>query len=262
MLERFKSIYSSVLLSLILVGVSLYITHLIVTQGLLVGPIVIVALMGILLLGWMMRDYKMGIYYMFVLSVFMSFINRILPSPVQFGVILDAIASLTFVIMLITDRGKADWSAIKGPITYMYVIVVVYQLLQVFNPNATSFLGWIVAFRANTSFLLFFAFFYLFLSFEEVKKFTMLWIAMASIVAFYGIWQQVFGLTGFELDWVHATEGRTKLLIVWGQQRKFSLLSDPSAFGLFMAFSALSCLILALGPLRGVYRLVLVFLGI
>jgi hypothetical protein len=136
----------------------------------------------------------------------------------------------------------------------------VYQLLQVFNPNATSFIGWIVAFRGNTSFLLFFAFVYLFRSFEEVKKFTTLWLVLAGMVAFYGIWQEYVGLSAAERHWIYSNPGRTDLLVIWGHVRKFSLLSDPSSFGLFMSFSALACLVLSLGPFQGLYRLL--FLGL
>jgi putative inorganic carbon (hco3(-)) transporter len=260
-LEKIKSIYPTVLLVIFLMAGSLYTTHLIVTQNYMIGPMVVFGLAGLLAIGWMFRDYKMGIYFMFIMCVFMSYANRMLGTLFQFGIVLDAVAALTFFIMLFTDRHKRDWSRLKNPITYFYVFIVMYQLLQVFNPNATSFVGWLVAFRANTSFLLFFAFYHLFNSFEEVKKFTILWLVLASLVGFYGIWQEFVGLNVQELKWVYSNPGRTDLLVIWGHMRKFSFLSDPSIFGLFMAFSALACFILALGPYPGIYRLLLTFLG-
>lgn len=263
MLEKLKALYPSLLLFFVLTTLSVGTAHLIVTHGVLIGPVVIIGLLGILLLGWMMKDYKLGIYYMFLLSVFMSFINRMIGTAVvPFGVVLDAIAALTFLIMLFTDRGKKNWSAISAPITYAYTAIVVYQLLQVFNPDATSFIGWVVAFRGNTSYLLFFAFFHLFLSLEEAKKFTILWIVLAGIVGVYGIWQEVVGLNAQELKWIYSNPGRVDLLIIWGHTRKFSLLSDPSAFGLFMAFSGLASFILALGPFKGLYKLIFTILGV
>jgi putative inorganic carbon (hco3(-)) transporter len=254
-LEKIKSIYPTVILVLTLLVGSIYTTHLIVTQGMLMGPLVIGVVGGVLLLGLMLREYKVGIYFMFILAVFMSYINRMSGYPLQFGVALDALAALTFFAMLFTNRHKTDWSHLRSPITYLYIAIVVYQLLQVFNPNATSFIGWLVAFRANTSFLLFFAFYHLFQSFEEVKKFTVLWIVLAAIVAGYGLWQEVFGLNTKELQWVHSTPGRINLLLILGHMRKFSVLSDPSAFGLFMAFSGLSCFVLMLGPFAAIYRI-------
>jgi hypothetical protein len=104
---------------------------------------------------------------------------------------------------------------------------------------------------------LFFAFFHLFLSIEEVKKFTILWIVLGTIVGLYGIWQEYIGLSQAELNWVYSNPGRTDLLVIWGHMRKFSLLSDPSAFGLFMAFTSLAAFILALGPYNNLLRLLL-----
>jgi putative inorganic carbon (hco3(-)) transporter len=260
-LEKLKSVYPSIVLVILLIAGSLFTSHLIATQNYLIGPIVVATLAGILILGWMVRDYKMGIYFMFILSVFMSYANRMLGLQFQFGVVLDAIAGLTFFIMLFTKQHKTDWSYLKNPITYFYVFIVVYQLLQIFNPNAVNRIGWLVALRGNTSFLLFFAFYHLFQSFEEVKKFTMLWIILAALVAIYGIWQEAAGLNVREMQWVYSNPGRTDLLVIWGHLRKFSLLSDPSIFGLFMAFSGLACFILALGPYRGLLRLGLAALG-
>jgi putative inorganic carbon (hco3(-)) transporter len=260
-LEKIKSIYPTVLLVIFLVVTSLLTSYFIVTENYLIGPIVITALISILILAWMIRDYSIGIYFMFILSVFMSFINRMLGATFQFGVVLDAVAALTFIIMLFSALHKTKWAALKNPIIYLYIIIVVYQLLQVFNPNATSFIGWLVAFRGNTSFLLVFVFFALFQSFQEVRKFTVLWIVLATLVGLYGIWQEVAGLNQKELDWVYSNPGRTDLLVIWGHMRKFSLLSDPSIFGLFMAFSALACYILALGPYSGGIRLLLAALG-
>jgi hypothetical protein len=262
MLEKLKSFFPAAVLVVVLLGLSLFTTHLIVTRGPIIGPVVILSLIGILLLGFMLKDYRLGIYYMFVLAVFMSFINRMMGGAVvQFGVVLDAMAGFTFVVMLLTAKGHANWSVLRSPITYLYIVLVVYHLLQLFNPNAVSFLGWIVAFRGNTNFLLFFVFVYMFRSLDEVKKFTMLWLVMAALVGLYGVWQEVVGLNARELRWIYSNPGRTDLLVIWGLTRKFSLLSDPSSFGLFMAFSALACFIFALGPFRGLYKFLLASLG-
>lgn len=254
-LEKIKSIYPTVLLIIALSLGSIYTAYLIVENGIVVGPVVIVSLLGMLLVAWMFKDFKIGIYFMFILGVFMAFINRMLPTPIQFGIVMDAVAGLVFFVMLFTDRDKKEWTALKSSITYFYIAIVVYQLLQVFNPNATSFIGWMVAFRGNTSFLLFFAFFHLFLSFEEVKKFTILWLSLAALVAFYGIWQEYIGLNSNELAWIYSNPGRVDLLLIWGHMRKFSLLSDPSAFGLFMAFSGLACFVLMMGPFSALARI-------
>lgn len=261
-LEKIKSAYPTLLLILFMVGASLFSAHLIATQNVLMGPIIIAGVLSLLILIWMIRDYRIGIYFMFILSVFMSFANRMLGTSIQFGVVLDAVAGLTFILMLFTDQHKKDWSRLNSPITYLYLIIIVYQLLQVFNPNATSFVGWLVAFRGNTSFLLFLAFFHLFHSIKQVRNFTVVWLVLAAMVGVYGLWQEVFGLNAKELKWVYSNTARTDLLVIWGHMRKFSFLSDPSIFGLFMAFSGLACFILTLGPYKPVLRLCLATMGL
>jgi putative inorganic carbon (hco3(-)) transporter len=255
-LEKLKLNYTSILLAVILALVSLLVTYLMANVNMMVGPIIVVLFIGVFLLVGIFMNYKFSIYSCFFISVFMSFANRIYPSPIPVGVVLDALAVLAF-IAIFFDKEEKDWSLLKGPITFLYVVIVIYQLLQVFNPNAVSFTGWLVALRGNTSFLLYLVFFHMFISFEQVKKFTILWIGLATVVALYGIFQEVFGLTEFEKRWVYSSEGRVQLLLIWGHMRKFSLLSDPSSFGLFTGFSGLGCLVLAVGPYKPFYRVVL-----
>ncbi len=258
-LEKIKTVYPTVLLVICLLAGSLVITHLIVTQGMLVAPIAVVGVGGILGLGLMLKEYKLGIYFIFVLSVFMAYINRMAGTNIPFGIVVDAVSGMVFIIMLFSGREKVNWSHLRSWITYLFTVIVVYQLLQVFNPHATSFTGWLVAFRANTAFLLFFAFYHLFQSFDELKRFTHLWLILGLLVGLYGIWQEVFGLNARESYWIYSNPSRLSLYLIWGHMRKFSFLSDPSAYGLFMAFTGLSCFVMMLGPFSALKRIVFGF---
>jgi putative inorganic carbon (HCO3(-)) transporter len=222
----------------------------------MIGPMIVVLFIGVFLLVGIFINYRFSIYACFFISVFMSYANRIYPSPVPMGVVLDALAAIAF-IAIFFDKEETDWKGLRAPITILYTVIVIYQMLQVFNPNAKSFIGWAVALRGNTSFLLFFVFFHMFFSLKQVKKFTILWMSLATAVALYGIVQEFIGLTEFERRWVYASEGRTQLLFIWGHMRKFSFLSDPSSFGLFTGFSGLGALILAVGPYKPLHRVVL-----
>ena len=259
-LGKLKAHYPSILLATILLIVSVTLTYLMVNVELLLGPIIVILLLGVFLLVGIFMNYRIAIYASFFLSVFMSFISRIYVPPVPMGVVLDAFAVLAF-IAIFFNKEERDWRLLKGPITVVYIIIVVYQFLQVFNPNAVGFTGWLVALRGNTSFLLYLVFFQMLSSFEQVKKFTVLWLGLAAAVAFYGIYQEIFGLTSFEKSWVYSSVGRVQLLMIWGHMRKFSFLSDPSAFGLFTGFSGLGCLILAVGPFKSLNRLIFGFLA-
>ncbi len=261
-LEKIKASYPTILLAMILLIVSVAVAYMMANVDLVVGPVVVVLLLGILLVMGIFINYRVAIYASFFLSVFMSWASRIYAPPIPLGVILDLLAVLAFIAIFFAKDEERDWKLLNSPITYLYLVIVVYQFLQVFNPSATSFTGWAVALRGNTSFLLYIVFFQMLSSFEQVKKFTKVWIVLSAAVGLYGIYQEIFGLTYFERNWVYSSEARVKLLYIWGHMRKFSILSDPSAFGLFAGFSGLGCLILAVGPFKSTYRVILAILAL
>ncbi|HEY0656329.1 MAG TPA: O-antigen ligase family protein [Chryseosolibacter sp.] len=254
---RFQSVVVVVLLLL----TSLGITWLIANKGILVGPLTILGLGGIFLVGAILFNYRVGFYFLFWMGMFMFYLDRIYHVPVPLGIVYDALAALVFIALFINNKDKKDWTLFKNPVTIAFCIITAYQLLQFFNPNAVSHVAWLVTLRNNVSFLLYVVCFQLFSSVKEVNRFTVTWIVMASIVAFYGLYQEYVGLTDFEWRWMNASPDRLQLYMIWGKLRKFSMLSDPSSFGLFMAFSCLACIVLAMGPFKGPLKLLLGFIA-
>jgi putative inorganic carbon (HCO3(-)) transporter len=258
-LEKLKNWYPTIVLITVLLLISLAVAYLLATKGIMVAPIVVIGLLGVFVAGIILYDYRVGFYLLFAFGVFMFYIDRIIASPIPQGVVYDALAALTFIALFVNGKDKRDWTFFKNPITITFAVITTYQLLQLFNPYAVSPIGWLVSMRNNTSFLLYVVCFQLFNTLKDVKRFTAVWVTLAMIVALYGIYQELAGLTDFEMRWMHSVPERIQLYIIWGKLRKFSMLSDPSAFGLFMAFTGLACLVLALGPFKAGYRLL--FLG-
>jgi len=250
-----------VIVFILLLLFSVGIAYLIVTKGVIAGPLALVALSGIFLIGVILKDYKVGFYFLFGMGMFMFYFDRIIHIPIPLGIVYDALAGLVFVALFIHNKDKRDWTLFKNPVTIAFIVITVYQLLQFFNPNAVSHVAWLVTLRNNVSFLLYAVCFQLFSSVKDVTRFTTTWLVMAGIVAFYGVYQEYVGLTDFEWAWMNAAPERLDLYLIWGKLRKFSMLSDPSSFGLFMAFSCLACLVLAMGPFKGSYRLGFAFLA-
>ncbi len=260
-LTRLKNSSQSLLLFAGLAAISLLVTYLLVQGGVMVAPIIILSLFGIVIFIGMVMNYRWGFYVLFILGNFMFYIDRIVTSPIPLGIVYDTIPVLTFILLFINNKDRLNWTLFRSPIMIAFLVLTVYQLLQLFNPNAISTIGWLVAFRNNTSFLIFIICFQMFSTKEEIKKFVFVLIGLATMVALYGIYQEVFGLTDFETRWVYASQSRIDLLFIWGHLRKFSFLSDPSAFGLFMGFSALASLVLAMGPFKAIYRLLFLILA-
>jgi putative inorganic carbon (HCO3(-)) transporter len=244
-----------VLIISILVLISVGVSYLIVSKGVVMGPIAIVAVGGIFLVGAILINYRVGFYFLFTMGMYMFYIDRIVHIPIPLGIVYDALAALTFIAVFINGKDKRDWTLFRNPVTLAFILITAYQLLQFFNPNAVSHVAWMVSLRNNVSFLMYVVCFQLLSSVKDVMRFTTTYVVMAAVVAFYGLYQEYIGLTDFEWEWIYKAEGRLQLYLIWGKMRKFSMLSDPSAFGLFMAFSCLSCIVLAMGPFRPLYRM-------
>ena len=238
----------------LLLLISVAVTYLIVNHGIMLGVFVLLASIGIVLVAAILKDYRIGFYFIFFMGVFMFYINRLVYIPFPLGTIYDALIGLVFFSLMVEKRHH-DWSSFKNPVTIMFFVLIVYQVLQLFNPSANSALAWIVSLRNNVSFLIYIICFQMFSSFKEVKKFTMVWMGIALLTGLYGIYQRVFGLTGFEEAWMNASPDLVGLYVIWGQLRTFSFLSDPSVFGLFTGASALAAMVLAMGPFKIRYRI-------
>jgi putative inorganic carbon (hco3(-)) transporter len=259
-LNRISKNPAIILVSLLLL--SLGVTWLLVTKGVFVAPMIVTILGGSFLLAFILRDYRVGFYTLLILGTLMFVIDRLTHIPVPLGIVWDALGALVFVSLFIRNRDKLDWTHFKNPITIMFIVLTVYQFLVVFNPSAKSITAGLVAQRNQVYFLLYVVCFHLFSTVKDVWKFTWLWMIIAAVVAGYGIWQEHVGLADFEMQWLYAVPERIKLYLIWNHLRKFSILSDPSSFGLFMSMSALACVVFAMGPYKTTTRVGFAFLAI
>lgn len=233
----------------VLLLVCLGVTYFIAQQGLTGGIAVLLGSIALVVIVVVARNYRVGYYLVFLMGVFMFIVDRLAKIDFPTGTIYDALTGLAF-LSLVAGKNQNDWRSFKNPVTTAFVVLLVYQLLEFFNPSATSTIAWLMSWRNNSWFLLYAIAFQMFSSVGEVKTFTWVWIASAFIVAAYGIYQHVFGLPDFEMAYLNEVPGRVKLYINWGQLRAFSILPDPSSYGLFTGMGALASMVLALGPFR------------
>jgi putative inorganic carbon (hco3(-)) transporter len=59
------------------------------------------------------------------------------------------------------------------------------------------------------------------------------------------MFQEVIGFPAFEERWIYADSERLALYFIAGHMRKFSFLSDPATYGIFMSYISLSLMVLA-----------------
>jgi putative inorganic carbon (hco3(-)) transporter len=242
--------YKNILVIALGLLLSLASSLLVVNSSGILGIIIIIAVGALFLAGFVIYDFTIGVYFLFILGTFMFYLDRIVTVPIPLGIVYDALVVLTFIAIFLNTKKNKEWNGFSNSLTIIFIVITVYQLLQFFNPNAVSKTGWLVSIRNNTSFLLYIIFFQAFITLRDFKRFTYFWLAIALLIAFYGFYQEIFGLTEFEWKWMYRVPDRIKLYFIWGRMRKFSFLSDPSAYGLFTAFAALAFLALLFGPYK------------
>ncbi|SEW50304.1 O-antigen ligase family protein [Chitinophaga arvensicola] len=193
---------------------------------------------------------ELGFYLCMILSVFVFYINRMVHDILPVGIAVDLLTATTFLGIYIrkTVHKERYFKYTRNPITWIYVLYLVFTFVQLFNPSMFSVPGWAQVFRKAISlFLIYLTALYLFKNVAIIKRFFKIWIVMAVICGAYACFQQWHGLLGFEDEWVVSDPIRYGLYFQGGTIRKFSFLSDPTAFGILMASSMVFAIVLCMG---------------
>jgi hypothetical protein len=168
------------------------------------------------------------------------------------GTLMDGMEALFILNLFLQQKRNPDWKIFKTPISVMIIIWIIYNLLEVANPVATSRLAWVYTVRTVALvMLMYFVFLY------NIFK---LWLALAFFGAAYAFKQQYFGFFPFEEAYLHSDPAIAGLLFIGGVWRKFSIFSDPVVFAYTMAVSSLLCIGLMTGPLPKRKKIILFFL--
>lgn len=201
--------------------------------GAVIGSFVIIACL---------LSTEVGLYINLVYSFFACHFSRFLfHDEFPIGVITDILIFATFLSILFTPISlkKVFGQFLKTSVAIWILVLLVYLLIELFNPYGHSFEGWFQTFRRFLgSVLLLFISYTAFTSYERIRRFVITLFVLCVITAVYGCIQQWHGLFDFEMAWVTADQNRAGLFFIMGDFRKFSTMSDPTAFGVAMAASA------------------------
>jgi len=245
---------------LVLVSVALFFAFAVSKGGLLAGVILLSLIVGVPVAFICLFQLEIGVFIVLIFSFFILTILRFVDVPL--GLTMDTLIFLMFFGLFIKQTRERDWSFAKNPISYVILIWIFYNLIQVLNPGAASRLAWVYTIRSMAGIMvLFFIALYAFKSMVHVGYFIKIWLGLMFIVAIYGLFQEIHGLMQFELDWIMQDELRYNLYYNWGRFRKFSFLNDPTTFGIAMAYSGIACFALMAGPFSDIKRILLGIAG-
>ena len=242
-------------------------------MGIIGGVALFAFLLSIFIVGFTLIKPIVGYYVLYIYTFFMFYIENLVTLPVPVGVFVDVLLWLVFISVLLTRRSSnlnkltSDDSLSSSFIWYVIIFTVLHDFAQIFNPLSPFGINHtLLEFRESIYLILvFFITYRIFDTRKLVYNYTSVLLLLSLIVALYGLFQEFFGLREFEWAWLRSDPRRFELYYIWGSVRKWSVLSDPSVFGMLMAFSGIVCFVIAIGYGKlwfkvGMFILAIVFL--
>jgi len=227
------------------------------------SELLIVAIIGLPAAYGIIAHPKFGIVILLIAAYFIMFSFRFIVTTFPLGTIMDMLEAMLILGFFIKQKVKPNYDVFKNPISYMILIWVAYNILEVGNPSATSRLAWVYTVRTVAFVtLMYFVFLYNITSIKYIRFLVVMWIVLSIIGALYGIKQEVFGFSPAETAALEAEPERAALYFQAGHWRKFSIFNDPVVFAYNMVLSALLVIGLSWGVKQGWKKLVLIGLAV
>lgn len=234
-------------------------------SGIIGGLVAFAVVVLLMTLGFTMVKPIVGFYMLYFYTFFMFLIGNLLRLEIPVSALVDVLIILTLVAIMINTHFGATKVQEESPfsswIGYIIIASVSCDFLQVFNP--TTHLPIDVNLTSFRESLYLIAVFYItykiFSTSKLIQNYSQMLLLMSLSVAVYGIFQEVFGLRDFEWEWLRSDPRRFELYYQWGAIRKWSFLSDPSVYGMLMAFCGIVCFVFAIAHNGGMKFRVITF---
>ncbi len=214
--------------------------------GIVVSPVVLACFGGLLLCIATLRNPYFGFYFLLAFSSITITIDRLVDPPLPSGTLVEIITYFILLSVMSKYELKKNmnlkfWT---HPVTIGIFFLFAYYLVEFFNPEMLSPVGWFSFFRKQFSYFIFYYICFCLLdSRAKIIYFVRFMIVLSTVLALYACKQQWFGYARFELNWIGTGNGYT-LLFQGGLLRKFSVFSDPATSGILFASISILCLIL------------------
>lgn len=233
--------------------------------GIAMGAFLLALLLGIPIGLVCLLNIRLGFLLIIIVSSFTFFIPRITGLyDFPFGSITDVLLLLTFCGIFVNKEHRFQkLTAPNNIIFYMILLWISYLIFQLFNPNSISVEASLFSVRGILGYIItYFILIRLFDTRYYVKVFTITWLAISLLAALYAFYQEFAGLPQYDLSWVTRNPKSIGLAFIRGRWRKWSFLSDPATFGMFMSFAGVFSLVLAMGVQDLKKRVILLFMSV
>lgn len=209
-------------------------------------------LLSFLLLFLFFTEPEFCFYFLLFYAFWIAFFNAcFFHGQLLIGVPDDIVTLLLFLSLMVSSpaaRAKLKIFVRIPLIIYFFLVVFLYNLLEVFNPahvsdfnNAT-----LIVRKYLDYFILLFAAYVLLDSIEKIRRYTNILLVATGIAALYGCIEEWHGLFYWDLDALLSNPRAYALMFINGEFRKSGTMADPAIYGLVMAACALYFIIIAL----------------
>ncbi|MBE7170908.1 MAG: O-antigen ligase family protein [Williamsia sp.] len=203
-----------------------------------------------------LQSREFGLYFIVLFSALFALPGRFLYLASPVGVLVELLTWVLWINVLHVDsaRERIFYIFRNNAISVALACLFTYYVLELLNPAVMttrgwlrSTVGWLFFVRKQVSFLLFYCIAYSVLnSYRQIKHFFVFCLSLVLLIALYGIKQQWFGIARFEEKWLSDDLVSFRLFYQGGFLRKFSILTDPAAFGVICSSFGLFSLIMAI----------------
>lgn len=242
-MDMFKKSIAFYVTLLVLAVFSVFTAMLIVRFGNTAGYALIVAIIGASISLCCVLFPVFGLYTTLAMSYFVWDLDRLISADVGLSSLVDFLTLATFLGILLKKLLKKEffWKNCNHPILYVYLVYILFTLLQLFNPNVENISGVVLIIRKFIVLLLFFyCLIQVFNDLGQMQRFFKIWIFLSVLTALYACYQQWFGMPQYVSNYIHSDPLLVQLYqLDGGGFRKFSFLGNPKSFGLLMAASSL-----------------------
>lgn len=219
------------------------------------GLLVLVMVVGIPAFMYCLVDLPFGLAFILFISFMVNFIKKYINAPI--GIAQDALVFIMFFTIIINQVKERDWKFAKHPVSFWVVAWIIYNLIQGINPSAASQLAWVYTVRSVAGLiLLYFVACYAFSSLNIILRTIKIILVLSFASALYGLKQEWVGFSDTEMAWLYSNPHTLELFFQWGRLRIFSFFSDPTTYGILMAYIAVFCYILTLGPYKNWMKII------
>ena len=220
-----------------------------VYMGVAFGVMLIAAVFTLPLLYCIIFYPKFGIILLLSLAYLESKLSQMVPVP--FGTLMDGLQALLLIGLLIQIKFHGGREMFRNPITTVLLIWIVYNVVEVANPAASSRAAWVYTIRTvATVGLTYYVYMYNVRTVKFIRTIFILWIGFSIALALYAFKQEFIGFSDSENAYLYSDPAIAGLLFIGGHWRKFSFLSDPVVFAYNMVMPSILCICIIDGKFK------------